>query len=159
MNKKPICSDETLEKRFLAKITIPENKNECWKWTGATYPYGYGCIGTSKGLDGAHRVSYRLYKGEIPDGMCVLHKCDNPNCNNPEHLFLGTKKDNAIDRNSKGRGKNPVHRGNHPLSKLKVEDVMDIKRSSDATKVLATKYGVNPDQISRIKRGERWGWL
>jgi hypothetical protein len=159
MNKKSTCSDETLAKRFFAKNIIPDSKDECWKWTGSSYPYGYGCIGTSKGVDGAHRVSYKLHVGEIPDGLCVLHKCDNPNCNNPEHLFLGTKKDNALDRSLKGRGKNPIHRGNHPNAKLTVEDVMAIKGSKEKRNVLAEKFGVTAVSISRIINGERWGWL
>lgn len=152
-----ICSDETLEVRFLAKVKKGDNEDSCWLWQASTQAFGYGCIGTSKGLSGAHRVSYRLYKGEIPDGICVLHKCDNPKCCNPKHLFLGTKRENAIDRNRKGRGKFPVLRGEaSPAAKLTKEQVEQIRASSESHSSLSRLYGVVPAQIHRIRRGERW---
>jgi hypothetical protein len=154
-----ICSKETLEKRYLKKVVIGATSDECWGWVGATYKYGYGCIGTDKGNDGAHRVSYRLHYGEIPDGMCVCHLCDNPICSNPKHLFLGTKQDNAIDRNKKGRGKNPSYRGNHPKAKLTLEQVKEIKASNKPNKELREIYNASYGMIRRILSGERWGWV
>ena len=153
-----ICSDLTLKARLLKKIVKGESPDDCWNWVGATYPFGYGCIGTSRGLDGAHRVSYRLHKGEIPKGMCVLHKCDNPRCSNPEHLFLGSKKDNAVDRHAKGRGKNPVHRGSrHPSAKITEEDAKAIREAATETIAsLSRRFGLSETQISRIRNNERW---
>ena len=86
--------------RFMSKIRIDER---CWEWQGACDESGYGEIRMRPGKSKAHRVSYLLFKGAIPDGWCVLHHCDNPPCVNPRHLFLGTKQDNVIDMMNKGR--------------------------------------------------------
>ena len=90
-------------KRFLEKIKI----NECWEWLGCKNSDNYGFFKIGKKMIGAHRFSYEHYYGQIPDGMCVLHKCDNPSCVNPSHLFIGTPKDNSIDRKQKDRGYRP----------------------------------------------------
>jgi hypothetical protein len=154
---KRLCSDDTLETRLMAKVVKGASEDACWAWTGARYAFGYGTIGTSKGNDGAHRVSYRLFVGPIPDGMCVLHRCDNPECANPKHLFTGSKKDNAVDRNAKGRGKNPRHVGvKNPNAKLVPSQVLAIRESSLSAAEASEKYGVSQAQALRIKRGERW---
>ena len=91
----------TLEERFLAKVVKTDG---CWKWIGATTSSGYGCIGLGRRRKlQAHRVSYELYVGEIPEGRMVLHRCDNPPCCNPDHLFIGTQTDNMRDAARKGR--------------------------------------------------------
>lgn len=77
----------------------------CWNWKGATVRFGYGVIRFRKKHISAHRVSYLLHIGEIPDGLFVLHKCDNPLCTRPDHLFLGTAKDNVHDMINKGRSR------------------------------------------------------
>lgn len=97
---------EYLEKtrlRFEAKVISP-NKNKCSLWAGALGPNGYGRIGFRGKVVNAHRVSWVLYRGEIPRGLCVLHRCDVRACVNPDHLFLGTVNDNNLDRELKGRG-------------------------------------------------------
>ena len=152
-----ICSDVTLKDRLFKKIVIGVAENDCWDWMGATYKFGYGCIGTSTGLDGAHRVSYKLLVGDIPEGMCVLHTCDNPKCNNPKHLFLGSKKDNAIDRNSKGRGKNPIYRGeDHPKATLTWANVAVIRSGKYRPSELVKMFNVGTNQVSRIINFKRW---
>jgi len=88
----------------------PEPMSGCWLWTASRNGDGYGFMTVgSRGIDrsyrGAHRVSYEIYVGPIPDGMCVLHRCDVPACVNPAHLFLGTQRDNALDRERKHRGR------------------------------------------------------
>ncbi len=91
----------TLEER----LTNKTNKTDtCWLWTGFLNNKGYGQIGVANNkLAYTHRVSYALYIGEIPKGLLVLHKCDTPACLNPEHLFLGTQKENMQDCKRKGR--------------------------------------------------------
>jgi len=90
--------------RFHEKYVINPD-NGCWEWTATLDQSGYGLLGYEGSMKGAHRFSYKIYKGEIPKGLYVLHKCDNPPCVNPEHLFLGTQKDNMDDMYNKGRAK------------------------------------------------------
>lgn len=80
-----------------------DKSKDCWEWVGAVNNKGYGYIHAKVGRFLAHRVSYELEYGPIPEGMCVLHKCDNPRCVRPSHLFLGTIADNNRDMMAKGR--------------------------------------------------------
>ena len=91
--------------RFWAKV---EKSDGCWLWTGAAYSYGYGRVSVKGVQSAAHRVSYVISNGSIPDDMQVCHTCDNRLCVRPHHLFLGTAADNAQDREKKGRGYKPV---------------------------------------------------
>jgi hypothetical protein len=90
-----------LKERFLRHVS-PEPNTGCWLWIGASYSNGYGTIDNT----GAHRVSFEIYNGKIPEGMQVLHRCDVRPCVNPEHLFLGDRFINMRDMNNKKRGKN-----------------------------------------------------
>lgn len=90
--------------RFMKHV----NKTDtCWLWTGSIDVSGYGDCWFRGKTDGAHRVAWLIFNGEITDGLFVLHRCDNPKCVNPEHLFLGTHSDNMRDASSKGRLKTP----------------------------------------------------
>ena len=92
---------KTLRERFEAKLVPGENG--CLEWTGYRQPNGYGRIGAAGKMLYTHRVAWELANGKIPDGLHVLHRCDNPHCSNPEHLFLGTQADNMVDKVQKGR--------------------------------------------------------
>ena len=85
-------------------------RTKCWIWTAHKYPKGYGQFGFNGKVTAAHRVSWILHYGPIPEGLLVCHRCDNPSCVNPEHLFLGTAKDNAEDMGRKGRQVKKIHR-------------------------------------------------
>lgn len=94
------------EERFWAKV---DKGDGCWEWTGGRANRGYGHVEPVRGQNrSAHRVSWELTNGPIPDGLWVLHRCDNPPCVRPSHLFLGTHADNMRDMEAKGRGKHPV---------------------------------------------------
>lgn len=126
--------------RFSEKYIV--RLNGCWEWQGASYTNGYGVFhGTS-----AHRWSYEYHKGTIPKGMLVCHTCDNPPCVNPTHLFLGTTKDNARDRDEKGRGR----------ATLTNETVLAIYHSNDSAKVLANRYSTTQRNVWGIKSGRTW---
>ena len=139
----------------------------CWVFMGATNDFGYGIVGTGgRGApnDRAHRITYRHFCGEIPNGMFVCHRCDVPSCCNPDHLFLGTNQDNVRDMISKGRNspppRNPHVVGSiHPKSKFSEEQVRAMRSEHKAGKSvyrLAKEAGVAQTTMQRIIRGERY---
>ena len=135
-------------------------KNEnCWEWKNATDGNGYGRIylGSRRALL-AHRVSYLIHKGEIPDGLFVCHSCDNPTCTNPLHLFLGTPKDNMQDCIKKGR-KNVPRGANHYNVKLTIDQAIKIKELTKLkyTQIRLSKmFNVSPSTIQNIVDGKTW---
>lgn len=138
--------------RFLEKC-IPEPNSGCWIWTGFAAPYGRFKY---KGKQhSAHRVSYEMFKAEIPDGAFVCHRCDNPLCVNPDHLWVGTAKDNSRDRNAKGRGKNYVNPGVAVIRKLSADARRFIVASSLKGVELAAMFGVSSAAITYIRRRAR----
>ena len=162
---KPGPKRRPLVERFWAKVD-KKGPGECWEWTASLNNKGYGMIGRSgrRGTVLAHRVSWELANGPIPEGMCVLHHCDVRSCVNPHHLFLGTNKDNTCDAITKGRWVYPPHlygEGNG-FAKLTEQDVHEI-RAMLARKVpqgvIAKKYKVHRSTIRLIEVGKNWSWL
>jgi hypothetical protein len=158
---------KSVAERFWEKVDGGES-NECWNWNAFVHPTGYGMMNIRKNGNTrmvlAHRISWELHFGKIPDGLCVLHHCDNRKCVNPNHLFLGTYQDNASDRDKKNRGKIPDNRGeNHGHHKLTEKDVREIRilmLSGECTqKAVAKMYGIKRQQVSKIVLGLGWGWL
>ena len=137
------------KKRFESKFVKADG---CWEWNAGCWKNGYGAFGLDGKTQRAHRVSYQLYLGEIPEGLQVLHKCDNRACVNPEHLFLGTHADNMKDCAKKGRYGSPSGE-KHYKSKLTDEQVADIRARQKAGVKgtdLAREFGLTPSGISRI---------
>lgn len=153
----------TLAERFWEKVDKSDGPQACWIWTGAKTLDGYGDIFTGLGRGRAHRVSWELHNGAIPDGLQVLHHCDNPSCVNPTHLWLGNHAENMADMSKKKRGKsNPACGENSTSSKLTNSDVMEIRklRANGVTRrVLAEKYGVTEGTIGHIASRTTWKHL
>ena len=150
----------TIEERFWNKVDVGDPE-ECWNWTASIDSSGYGQIGYEHRLIHAQRLSWIIHNGEIPKGICVLHKCDNPPCVNPSHLFLGTHQDNSDDKRAKGRGGyTGVLGSKHPAAKLTEENVLEIRHlypsGKFTQKELGEMYGVVHTAISRIINRKRW---
>ena len=142
-----------LTKDRIEDKSFPVTECGCWIWTGSTQVRGYGEIISNGKKIYAHRASYTVYKGDIPKGMYVCHKCDTVSCVNPDHLFLGTQRDNIHDMIKKGRSGNGEH---HPHTRLTREDVLYIRSSDERTSLLSKKFNVSMSNINAIKRKVRW---
>lgn len=159
----------TLAERFWEKVDkkgpTPAHCPElgpCWVWTAHRTCNGYGRIGRGGKygkIDGAHRVSWEVEYGSVPEGMDVLHACDNPPCVNPSHLFIGTAKDNIDDMLRKGRDRHR-HGEAHRDARLTEQQVRDIRANKALCRVsdreLGERYGVSNVAISRIVRRITW---
>jgi len=143
--------------RFYARH-IPEPNSGCWLWLGFLDKDGYGFIRYKGKNTRAHRYSYLAHKGEIPENNVVCHKCDNPSCVNPDHLFIGTKKDNTADMISKNRQGSWDYRlgGDSYNAKLTNEQAIEVYKSSKSYRELANLYGVGTSTIGRIKRKQTY---
>lgn len=143
------------KERFESKFTVTPG---CWIWIGGKDKYGYGQFGEGGRNYRAHRYSYELYVGPIPDGLCACHKCDNPSCVNPDHLWPGDDKQNAEDRTAKGRSAKQNGEKNG-LSKLTDGQVLEIRSAQGLQRELAEQYGVDQSLISLIKRKKVWAHI
>lgn len=146
---------DTLD-RFLSKIAF--SAGGCWEWLGSLTDRGYGRFHLGGKTLRAHRVSWELFRGSIPDDLYVLHKCDNPRCVNTSHLFLGTHQDNMDDRSEKGRV--PERHGiKSGTAKLTDEDVLKIRESSETGVELSRLFGVSTSSISLIRSEKTWAHI
>lgn len=158
---------KTWMKRFWDKADVSGGRDSCWPWTAATFENGYGAF-KFKCEDGvwrqrkASRVAYELTAGPIPHGACVLHRCDNPPCVNPAHLFVGSHADNLRDCADKGR-RVQVRGETHGHSKLTDTAVREIRRQYSLGGIsqarLGEKFGVGLCAVHRIVRGTGWKHL
>ncbi len=150
---KGIYLRKPINERFWSKINKlgPE---DCWEWKGS-FRGKYGQIRVNKKQYSAHRFSWILHNGH-PGDLWVLHKCDNVKCVNPNHLFLGTAKENTHDMINKGR--KPIGT-NHKSSKLTNSEIYAIRSSKMKQRELAEIYGVDQTQISNIKNKKQWKHL
>lgn len=151
-------SGVTPAENFWSKV----NKGgDCWEWTASRTGDGYGHAHFGAAIL-AHRLSWVLTRGAIPPGMKVLHRCDNPPCVRPEHLFLGTQADNARDREAKGRSGSHVGVLNG-RAKLTPEQVRAIRerygRGDGSQRQIAKEYSVSPSLIQRVVRGDLWSHI
>ena len=153
---KSLKARKTVEARFWAKVNV-RGPDDCWEWTAqARHNGGYGKMSAGRGIIlRAHRLSWNLHHGPIPDGMCICHRCDNPSCCNPAHLFLGTHLENVHDMWAKDRGRAPpVQSGEtHPMATIPDSELPAIRVSKETHSALGRKYGVSHQTIRRIRKG------
>lgn len=148
------------EIRFWSKVA-KKGDDDCWNWTGGK-TRGYGAFNPNGKRVIAHRAAWFYIHGEIASGFLVCHKCDNPSCCNPNHLFLGTQLDNMTDMTSKGRGNIGERHGNSKLTDIQAGEIKQlkprphVKGNGDLAKSLAKKYGMRVDNIYFIWRGDTW---
>lgn len=138
--------------RFLAKVDVV-TESGCWIWMGSLQRNGHGQMFIDGGLSGAHRASWILFVGPIPEGLCVCHKCDVYSCVNPSHLFLGTQKDNMDDMARKGRS---AKGENSHVSKLTERDIISIRNDTRTCRVIGADYGISCGHVSLIKTRKSW---
>lgn len=132
----------------------------CWQWQMSTNHNGYGRFKVGAGVERAHRVSYHIHKGPIPEGMIVCHACDNPGCVNPDHLWLGSNADNSADMLRKGRHRTAPQAGEMnnraTLTEAQAREVISLIAAGLSNKAIATRYGVTHSSVSNIRRGKTW---
>lgn len=144
--------------RFLRRVNIG-CKSECWEWQGSRNKPGWHGQWRSKGgaIELTHRAAFRLFRGEIPEGMHVLHRCDNPACVNPDHLFLGTQSDNAKDMWAKKRARPKRQIGEqHGMAKLTASIVLEIRASTESGKAIAERLGIATTTVCDIRKRRTW---
>jgi len=158
---------DTLERRFWEKVRPTAG---CWTWEASLDGRGYGQIAFKRGGKGnmrAHRVSWEIHNGPIPDDLHVLHRCDNPPCVNPDHLFLGTQRDNVQDMWAKGRASGHFQAGesrgvknvNAKLDPDKVTVIRERAQSGESYASLARSFNVTGPAISSLVRRRTWHYV
>lgn len=129
-----------------------QKTDSCWLWTGPVGTSGYGHFQVHRKPYGAHRMAWEIARGEIPTGLCVLHRCDNRRCVNPEHLFLGTNQENTRDKVMKGRHL-AGGRCYNALSPTLIEKILAAEGTQSE---IATRLGVSTGAVSQIRSGKHW---
>ena len=156
LKKSNINHEYTYVERLLSHF-VEGDIDECWVWDGATTNSGYGSIGRTLAYKntktiGAHRAVYEHYtKEQIPNGMYACHTCDNKLCVNPNHIFIGSNKDNQLDLISKGLN---LHDGVHRNAKLTVDEIIEIKQDIGTHSHIGMKYNVSRSVVGRIKNNQ-----
>lgn len=138
--------------RLIAKA---DTASDCWIWRGAVNQGagGYGWFSLNGDATLAHRASWVLHNGPIPDGMHVLHRCDVRLCINPSHLFLGTNNDNVADKVAKGR---TAHGEGHARNGLSAEKALAVRHATGTVREIGRRLGVSASHVSAIRRGVYW---
>lgn len=142
-------TDPVKLRELILKRSSLNKETGCIEWWGYRTPAGYGHLSIGNRRRIVSRLIWEVSIGTIPNGLHVLHKCDNPACVNIEHLFLGTPKDNALDKVSKGRASGGLAPQNTPL--LSFNDMKKIQADDRYNVEIAVDYGVSPTTIGRIK--------
>ena len=143
---------EKIKELLYSRIEI-NNKTGCYEWTRNINSRGYGQFWYKGKMHLAHRAMYEVHNNKIPKGLVIRHSCDNPKCCNPNHLIVGSHKENMKDMVDRKRQAKGINNGR---SKITPEIVNEIRMSSDTQINLAKKFGISQSQVGRIKRGIHW---
>lgn len=146
-----LCKPEVGPGRFWEKV---QRSDGCWLWTGSLMTRGYGQVFWNGRPDGAHRVAWMLTRGEIPDGLYVLHRCDNRPCVRPDHLFLGTHEINMKDAVTKGRFHTP-RPTRQKVTDEQLGEMLALRSAGMLQKDIAARFGVTKGFVSLLVRGKR----
>lgn len=151
-----------IDKKHIEKFNqkISKFDNGCWHWQGMKDKDGYGKIKINNKRTSAHRLSMIMVHGDIPENNWVLHKCDNPSCVNPEHLYFGSPSQNSLDRENRKRGR-PLKGENNGFNKLNDSAVLAIRKLFGVKKQteIAEMFGVSPGLVSYIKSRKIWNHI
>lgn len=142
----------------IAEHVQPVTESGCWLWGGKVNRDGYGYLHADGRTRLAHRYWWRNLIGEIPAGMCVLHKCDTPSCVNPDHLFLGTQAENMQDMKIKGRASRATKIRGEQCWKTTIteQQAREIFAASGSQREIAARFGITQGSVSLIKSGKNW---
>ena len=146
---------------FISHVT-PKGTDDCWLWEGCKWGKDYGSGWINGHKDGAHRVAYQLFVGEIPDGLEVMHSCNTPMCVNPKHLSLGTHAQNMAQTAKRRKSMSPARGTRHGLAKLtdeKAEQARQLSRQGLSFKRIGVMLGVSGTSIRNVVRGVTWTHL
>ena len=141
--------------------TMPHMDSPCWVWTAGKNQHGYGTFKIARISFLAHRVSWMIANGPIPEGVCACHKCDNPDCCRFDHLFLGTPADNVHDRDFKGRGNQPKgeFQGRSKLTSIDVIEIRSLRETGKTLQSIADLFSVGTSTVHCICAGKAWGHI
>lgn len=145
----------TLETRFW-KYVDRRGDSDCWNWTGDKIRDGYGRIWNNGKTRRAHRISWELRYGEVPENMCVLHHCDNPSCVNPAHLYLGTNQDNVNDKVAKSRQAVGINNGGNKYPPEKILEIKRLRQDGKTQREIAKTLGVSKGLVYYVITGQVW---
>lgn len=156
MNTGRIYTVKPLADRFWPKV---QKTDGCWIWTAAVDHHGYGNIGAGRRSEGkikAHRAAWLLAGGEDPGDRDLCHRCDNPRCVRPDHLFIGSRLDNMRDCVAKGRASRGSRNGHARLSEAAITEARRLLSQGVSRKELAAKFGVSHSGMCYALRGDTW---
>ncbi len=154
------------KERFWGKAD-KRGPDECWEWNAAKDNAGYGWFYLCGKMYRAHRISWVVENGSIPEGKLILHKCDNPPCVNPGHFFIGVQKDNVLDMERKSRASHPsgafhgsrTHPEKLSLTDLKVLEIRKCYSEGESQVKIAGRFGISQSQVSRTINRRNWAHI